>query len=334
MAFEKQDSEANVELVTRIASLYYLDNLTQAEIAARVGLSRIKVVRVLKKAREMGIVEIRIQTPAALRTSLETALLRRFRLQQVLLVADQENEETQRALVAQVAAQQLDLLLQPGDRVAIGMGRNVGAVPYAVRNALPRPCVFVTAIGGSPLVGQPVNAADICRRLAEQFGGSSECLYAPAYVESASLRESFLQHEEVRSVLERARTARLAIVGIGDATHHSAVVRMGCFSERDMARLRAAGAVGDILGYFFDMEGRPIGPGMSDRVIGISGSDLRQIPCVIGVAAEREKATALLGALRTGLLNVLITSLQNARQLLAMVGDNETGNRSDEGEQR
>ena len=237
MVPDNDDADGNIELMARLASLYYLDNLTQGEIAERVGLSRIKVVRLLKKARTSGIVEIRIQTPTAMRTSLETALIKRFGLQQALLAADQTNEDNLRGLVAQMAASQLDRQLRDGDTVAIGMGRNVGAVPDALFRVAPRRCAFVTAIGGSPLVGQPVNSADICRRLAERFGGVSECLYAPAYVESPQVRESFLCHEEVRSVLESARGARIALVGIGDAMDDSAVVRMGCFSADDMTRM-------------------------------------------------------------------------------------------------
>ncbi len=325
MASDKEDAVGKIELVTRIASLYYLDNLTQAQIAERVGLSRIKVVRLLKHARDTGVVEIRVKTPPAMRTALETALIKRFGLQQALLAADQPNEGNQRELAAQMAASQLDRQVREGTVVAIGMGRNVGAVPDALPNVAQRSCAFVTAIGGSPQVGQPVNSADICRRLAERFGGSSECLYAPAYVESAELRESILQHSEVRGVLERAARASIALVGIGDAMDDSAVVRMGCFSARDMVRLRRAGAVGDILGYFFDIDGRPVGPGMNDRVISLNGAALRDIPCVIGIAAEPEKTTALLGALRTGILDVLVTSVGNARRILDR--DGATANR-------
>jgi DNA-binding transcriptional regulator LsrR (DeoR family) len=202
--------------------------------------------------------------------------------------------------------------------VAVGMGRNVGAVPDAAPGASSHDGVFLTAIGGSPQVGQPVHAADICRRLAERFGGRSECLYAPAYAASASVREAFLRHEEVRRVLERAGQAALALVGIGDARDDSAVVQMGCFSAEDMARMRQAGAVGDVLGHFFDLHGRPVGPGMRDRVIGLDAESLQRIPCVIGIAAERDKVTALLGALRTGILDVLATSVRNARRLLEM----------------
>lgn len=316
MPSEREDSDGNIELMTRVASLYYLDNLTQAEIAARVGLSRVKVVRLLKSARASGIVDIRIQTPTSLRTSLETELTRRFGLKQALLAADQTNADHQRTMVAQLVADQLERQLFDSAIVAVGMGRNVGAVSSAIPKVTARNCTFITAIGGSPQVGQPVNSADICRRLAERFGGTSECLYAPAYVESSSLRESFLQHEEVRSVLEKARMAQIALVGIGDAMPESAVVQMGCFSAKDMTRLRQTGAVGDMLGYFFDLQGRPVAPGMNDRVIGLNGNDLRAIPCVIGIAAESEKTKALLGALRTGILDVLVTSIGNARHLL------------------
>lgn len=318
MSLSEQENATRIELLTRIASLYYLDNLTQAEISERVGLSRVKIVRLLKKAREEGIVEIRIQTPAALTAPLETALIRKFGLQQVLLVADQISEATQRETAAQSAATYLSGQVRDGDRVAVGMGRNVGAVAGAIGLLPPRRCVFVTAIGGSPLVGQPVNSSDISRRLAERFGGDSECLYAPAYVESPQLRQSFLNHEDVQRVLENARNARIALVGIGDARSQSAVVQMGCFSTEDMARLRDEGAVGDILGCFFDIHGRPIGPGMSERAISVCGDDLRAIPCVIAVASESEKVPALLGALRTGMLNALVTSVGNARKLLEM----------------
>lgn len=322
VGIERDEDAGEIELMTRLASLYYLDNLTQLEIAQRVGLSRIKVVRLLKRARDVGIVEIRLHTPAAMRTSLETALVQRFGLQQALLVADQTNEDNLRALVAQLAANHLDRHLHDGDTVAVGMGRNVGAVPDAVSRVAPRQCAFVTAIGGSPLVGQPINSADICRRLAERFGGTSECLYAPAYVESRQLRDAFLCHDEVQSVLERARNAQIALVGIGDAMDNSAVVRMGCFSADDMTRLRKAGAVGDILGDFFDIQGRSVSAGMNDRVISVNGDALRNIPCVIGIVAESEKAPALLGALRTGIVDILVTSVGNARHLLEM-GDKE-----------
>ena len=118
--------------------------------------------------------------------------------------------------------------------------------------------------------------------------------------------------------MERAGKADFALVGIGDARDDSAVVRMGCFSVEEMARLRQARAVGDILGYFFDVEGAPVADGMESRVVGLAVEDLRRIPCTLAMASEAGKATAILGALRTGIVDVLATSIANAQSVLAL----------------
>src|SRR5581483_11725910 len=143
-------------------------------------------------------------------------------------------------------------------------------------------------------------------------------LYAPAYAESQQVRNSFMGHEAIRQTLDRARQADIALVGIGDARAESAVVRIGCVSSREMRQLRQAGAVGDIMGYFFDLQGRPVANGMGARVVGLGPQDLRAVPCVIGIASETEKARAILGALRTGLVKILATSVGNARAILAL----------------
>ena len=311
------DLSPAIELMTRAASLYYMEDRTQAEIADLLGLSRPKVGRLLKRAREVGIVEITLRPHPALNLQLESTLMAHFGLQQVLLAADQRDPQAQRALVAQMVSSYLARTLDDGMVVAVGMGHNAGAVPDHVSSPSPRACTFISALGGSPKIDQPINPNDICRRLAERFEGTSRSLYAPAYAENPMVRDSFMNHEAIRQTLALARQADLALVGIGDARDESAVVRIGCFSSREMRQLRQAGAVGDMLGFFFDIQGEPVIDGMGDRVVGLGPEDLRAIPCVIGIASETEKVQAILGALRTGILNVLATSVANARTILA-----------------
>jgi len=306
-----------IELLTRVASLYYLEDATQAEIASLLGFSRPKVARLLRKAKDEGIVEIAIRTHPALNVKLESDVATSFGLSQAILVADQPNMESQRRLVGRAGADLLTRTLHEGSVVAIGMGRNVGAIPEQLTNPPERSCTFVSAIGGSRQVGTGVNSNDICRRLAEHFRGFVESLYAPPYAESAAGRETLLQHKDVREALSRARTADILIVGIGDARDDSEVVQMGCFSTIEMARMRKAGAVGDMLGCFFDVHGAPVAGGVEDRVVGLSVDDLRAIPRVIAVTSEPDKALAVLGALRTGIPDVLITTVGTAEQLLA-----------------
>jgi DNA-binding transcriptional regulator LsrR (DeoR family) len=311
-------SISDIALLVRVASLYYLEDRTQEEIASALGLSRPKVGRLLQRARAEGLVEIRVHTPGDLRVDMETRLAERFGLQQALLVGDTQDQEAQRTRTAQAAAAFLTQNLRPGQIVAVGMGRNVSAVADQSVGSPPCDALFISAIGGSSLMASHINSNDICRRLAMHSGGRSEELYAPAYAENPQVRDSFLQHDDVRQSLARAREARIALVSVGDARSDSAVVRIGCFTAQEMERLRNARAVGDILGSFFDLQGRPVAEGMQDRVIGLDAEELRRIPLVIGVVSEKEKAQAVLGALRTGILNVLVTTLEIAQHALLL----------------
>lgn len=306
-----------VELMTRVASLYYLEDVTQAEIGLLLGLSRPKVNRLLRRARDEHIVEITVRTHPALRTELESDLVKRFAVARAILVANQRSDENQRDQVARAAAEHLALTLHDGITIAVGMGRNVGAIPDQLSSPPRRACTFVCAIGGSPQIEALVNPNEICRRLAAAFRGQAESLYAPAYAENSVLRDALLQHNDVREALARARSAAIAIVGIGDARNDSAVVQMGCFSGTEMGQLRQAGAVGDMLGSFFDLNGSPVSQGMETRVVGLSAADLRAIPQVIAVVSEPAKELAVLGALRTGIVDVLITTVGIARAVLA-----------------
>ncbi len=318
----RNDTQSQLELMTRAAALYYLEDATQAEVAARLGLSRVKAGRLIRQAREQGIVEITVHAPPAITERLESEIAARFGLKHVLLGADHSDDTIQREFVTQRVGEYLLRHLRAGMTVAVGMGRNVGGVAASIRQAPSRECTFVAAIGGSPTAARGVDAGEACRNLADRFGAGSVCLFAPAYAESAAVRQAFAQHDDVRLTLDMAASADMAIVGIGDAENASAVVRMGCFSSADMARMRAAGAVGDILGSFFDVDGRPVAAGMRDRVISVGADDLRRIGCVIGIASELGKGRAILGALRSGMLDVLATSVANAREALRL--DDET----------
>jgi DNA-binding transcriptional regulator LsrR (DeoR family) len=320
VATRRERVESDIELMTRVASQYYLEGMTQEAVARSLRLSRPKVGRLLDRARIAGIVEITVHVHPDIGLQVEAALVSEFGLNQVLLVNDQTDESGQRASVARAAAGLLRRRLSDGDVVALGLGRNVGAVPDFIGTPPPRAATFVSAIGGSPLVDTGVNPNEICRRLAEAFGGSAEVLYAPAYAETPTVRDAFINHDGVREVLERARTANVALIGIGNARDDSAVVRMGCFSVSEMRRLRERGAVGDVLGSFFDVDGHAVVDGIGDRVVAIGRVDLEAIGCVVAICSERDKGDAILGALRSGMVNVLVTNLSTARIVLELSG--------------
>lgn len=313
------DGEADLALITEIAALYYLEEATQEELSRRFGMSRARVGRLLRRAREMGVVDIRVQAPRTVQADLQQEFTRRFGLERVLLAFDQSDEEAQRAAVAGLVADYLNRTLVNEMIIAVGMGRNVGAVADNSFSPDKRQVLFVSAIGGSLRAGEYMNSDHISRRLAARFGGESETLYAPALVADPALHAALVTNDTVRRTLDRARRADIALIGVGDVSENSNMVRMGWFSQQEILEARLSGTVGDMMGYdFIDIDGKPSNAAIQNRVIGLTISDLHRIPDVVAVASESSKAAGILGALRTGAVNTLATSIGNARLVLQL----------------
>ena len=196
-----------MEMLARVASMYYLEDMTQDQIATQLGLSRPKVWRLLRQAKETGIVEITVNLPPSLAMPVETELTSRFGLSGAILVAHQHDESAIRAQVGRAAAGLLDRLLPDGGTLSIGMGRNVKAVSQQASGLRPRRCTVVSGIGGSAQVGDGLNSTDIATRFADALGGKAEGIYAPAYAESEDVRDAFLTHADIRRTLAHARGA-------------------------------------------------------------------------------------------------------------------------------
>lgn len=306
------------ELLARIAHRWYLDGRTQDEIARESGLSRPKVQRLLERARSTGVVEIHVEPPVGIALDLEGDLLRTFALTDAVVSSHRSDAETQRAGVARSAARYLERRLHDGSVVAVSHGRDIGEVPRFFRPAARIDCAFASAMGGSPRVDAPTNPNEICRALAERCGGRAESLFAPAYVESVEVRDRLLRQEAVAHALAAAAGADLALVGIGGTDDECTMVRSGSLSLGEIAELRAQGAVGDVIGNYVDVDGRVIPAPHDSRLVGLSIDDLRRIDTVVAVASGAEKPRAILGALRAGVIDVLIVDEANAREVLAL----------------
>ncbi len=306
------------ELLARIARRSYVDGQTQEEIAGEFGLSRQKIQRLLERARATGVVEIHVEAPPGVNLELEGELIRAFGLTDAIVTPDRPDPESRRAAVARSAARYLERRLRAGTIVAVGHGRDAGEVPRFFRSTRRLDCTFASAMGGSPRVDTPTNPNEIARALAAKTGGRAESLYAPAYVESATMRDALLQQEAVAHTLGVAARASVALVGIGGTNDDATMVRSGCLSLEEIARLREQGAVGDVLGNYVDARGAPIASPHHDRLIALSLDGLRPIGTVVAVASEAEKPLAILGVLRAGVVDVLIVDETNAHAVLAL----------------
>jgi DNA-binding transcriptional regulator LsrR (DeoR family) len=307
-----------VPLIDKVAWLYYVDDLTQQEIADRLHLSRSKVGRLLQKARDLGIVEISLSESAIVHVKLERELENSFELAEAVVVDSADDEAQERRLMGRAAAHHLPRVLGKSFKLGLGMGRTVTEIlPFVT----PWQLTDGTIMGVAGGLSQPeltTNPYDISWRLSNLLGARVEHLYAPFVVENAAAREVLLQDRLTRQQLERAATCDVVVVGIGPLLDNGLLVRLGYCDVALIRQLREQGTVGDIMGRFFDIQGHPIANEMDERLIGLDLEQLKQIPEVIAVAGGHSKVKAILGALRTGSVDVLITTAYTAEKVLAL----------------
>ena len=309
-----------IRLINTVLTLYYLEGLTQTEIAKRLGFSTAKVNRLLLQAREQGYVTITIRTPFQQLFDLEDRLKAVFGLQEAIVIpAVAESGSSPLNALGAAAADFLLAHLRDGDVLGIGGGTAVHAIVQAITPARSYQLEVVPLIGA--VQGEITTDSNyLAAHLAERLGGKAYQLHAPAFVDSCEHREALRSMGPVKEILEIARRASIALVGVGTVDAEvSRFVQFTALSAEDMKHIASdCGGVGDINAYVFDIEGRPCAQEYADRVLGLSLAELKDVPYRIGVAATETKALPIYGALRGGYLHALITDEAAARGVLAL----------------
>jgi deoxyribonucleoside regulator len=304
------------QLMAKVADLYYLRDLTQQEIADRLGLSRPTVSRLLQRARAEGVVRIEVNPPEESHHDLARELEERFGLREAVVVTGRSESPTlTRRALGQAGARYLDRCLKGREVVGVSWGTTLNEVIHHVR---PRPLrtTVVPLVGGAGQVAPGVHANDLARRLAQAHGGEVHLLHAPAVVASPEVQEALCSDPGIRRALDLARRAQVALVGVGALVPSSTLVQSGYFSVRELAALRERGAVGDVCTRPYTRDGLPVDEALQRRIVAVQFEDLRRIPTVVAVAGGLEKAEAILGLLRGDLVDVLVTDHLAARAVL------------------
>ena len=309
-------------VATQVARLYYDRQLSKVEIGQRLGISRFRVARLLRQARDAGLVWVEYRDVAPRNRDLARQLETRFGLD-LCAVADGDADVLD--ATARLGAEVVAELLGPDERVGIAWGSTLGAM---VSHLPRRDHVALTVIplaGGSERLGRDEGPADLARRCAERLGGSHRPLYAPAFLASPQLRDALAREPGVATVLTAYRRLDTAVVGIGAWTDAgtvagSSLLASGVLADDDLDTLRRRGAVGELVVHPFDATGRFVAPDLAERSIAIPVDTLRTTRRVIAIAAGAAMAAAIRGALATGIIDVLVTDATAAGAILAMDG--------------
>jgi len=307
----------HIELLLEVARAYYDDDRGQAEIARDIGYSRSTVSRLLTEARARGVVRILIAHPLERQMALEKALIERFGLRSAR-VAGVEPDLSPLTSVAQAGAE----VLVEACRRATVLATSAGTTIHALVQELPllalRELHVVQMIGSLARSNPHVDSIDTTRRIAERLGGDYRLMPAPLIVGSARLARALRHEEAVANAIALASHADVALVGIGamSAQGVSGEIFAGWLTPEESAMLVRLGAVGHLSGHHFDAQGRHIRTELCDRVMSVPLERLREIRSVIGVATGEEKVAAIVGAVRGGYLDVLVTDAPTAQAVL------------------
>lgn len=303
------------EMLVRVAWMYFRDSLTQAQIAERLHVSRATVARMIERAKQVGVVTIDIDTTGVGGLELAGAIRARYRLDDVVVVPQLGRAisgETTNTRIAQEAAQYLRRYLRPEAVIGVGWGDTVLRTLLALRPDSLRGVTFATLTGGIDAYTTKVRGTSN-NGLAEFIRFVPSPLLASSPEMAAMLRKE----HAVTAVIELARSADATLIGIGGAIPNATILQNGVVTEEQLIDYQVKGAVGDILGEWYDQRGRVLAVDLQKVRVGIAIRDLRAMRNVIAVAGGIDKLDAIRGALAGEYLDVLITTEDVARELAA-----------------
>jgi len=303
-------SNDRLELLARIASLYYEEGLNQASIANQTGYSRSMVSRLLAEAHAQRVVEVRVHHPLERDLDLEAELQQRLNLKAVrILKRGQLNHAQMLRRLGALAAPLVETMLHDHLTLGVSWGTGLSELASALRPRSRTNIHVVQLIGligasDSPEIDNP----ELAQRFARALGGRYLILPAPLVVESVSTREALLNDYRVQRVLAHVRQMELALLGIGAVeAQYSTLVRAGCITPAQAEELAQAGAVGDVSAIYYDVAGRIVDSPLTRRVISVGAEALAAVPNKLGIAGGQAKPLPILGAVRAGLVNILVT---------------------------
>jgi len=316
MSAKRSDENHMRGTLVQVSRLYHEGGLSQQDIADRLGVSRSLIAQYLQRARDAGIVRIQIVDPDDACVDLAASLEKATGVRQATVIPNPHgSHELALRAVTSAAANFLSESLEEGDTLGLAWGRTTSLVVDSLRFPHARSIDVLPLMGESGHSGMHSQMNQLVMRAAEHLHATPYFLSLPMVVSSAGLRNALMREAGIREVIDRWNMLNLACVGIGVVPPvPGMVVYIG---EEHLPQLTEAGAVGDICGVYYDRDGRIIESGLENQIIATGMDQLKAIDCLVAVACGGDKAAAVLGALRTGLISALFIDQNMAEQILA-----------------
>lgn len=310
--------QADGDLSVRAAWLSLAGGFTQEQIAERLGVSRVKVARLIARAQREGRIKVFVEGPVTACLELEDELSRRFGLTGCHVAPSIDDDPLPLRVLGPAGAQVLQQVLGRKEITVIGVGH--GRTLAAAVQALPwtsRPDMRFVALLGSLTRSAATNPFDVIARMADKSGGTGYYMPAPFRCDSEQDRTVFLGQRTLRQVFDLAKRAQVMVVGAGAVQRDSHMVQSDVLTVEEHDEVARSGACGELLGTFIDADGRPVATQVNKCCIALPLEDLVGKEVIL-LAGGHGKARAARAALKTGLIRQMITDEATARRIIEL----------------
>jgi len=305
---DKMEKEFEEILMAKVAWYYYMEDMTQQNIAEHLGMSRMRVIKLLEKARKTGIVQFQIRSNQSKRLNLERELVQKFNLKDTYIVPTNPNKDEINETIAKGAAMYIGNRITDNCFINFGYGDTPSRTLNHLASNVDCAVSYVSLTGGVHYY-LPNAQSNI-------FSAKLYLMPSPLIASSQEMAEAIKNETSIQEISNMTKLASMTIVGIGAMNDNATIIKSGILSQNDFLLLGMKGAVGDILSHFIDKNGNLIENEYESRLISTSLSTIKELDNVIGVAAGENKIPAIRAALIGGYIDVLITDEDTARNLI------------------
>lgn len=302
----------------RAAWMYHVEEMTQSDIAERLGIGRVTVVRLLADARNNHEVKVRIDGELSEIVSLERQLEQAFGLKEAIVVPVGNSGEDVKGLIGNAAGNYLNETIHDGMSIGVGWGQTLMTMLSSL-STRSLPNTQVVSFLGAITKAKRFNPSEFAWQFASRLEADCHLMPAPALVDSMETRDILLERCGLGEIFERARHLDMAILSTGSMTPNATPFSLGYFKQADREQLITKGAVGDILYHFFNEKGEQIDHFHNDRMMSVPVEILRAVPQRLLISGGADKAQSLLGALRFIPPTTLITDELAAEKVLGLI---------------
>lgn len=318
----------NERYYLKLKALYYLyeKGYTQTNIAKMLNISRVTLGKFLEEAREEGMIRVEIVDVRNMLAVLqiEEELKQRFGLEDVKLVdGGDADEHIVMRKIAQQSAAYVEMLLRSNMKIGVTWGRTLNMMvdSLSVNRSIKNLTIYTLVGSSSSNIDFQPNV--LAQNLLNKYGGALKIMTAPFLCHSEKLCADIKHDPQIAAILNEALNLDITLVGIGEEpVRGSKKLSNYPFDEQMIEELVNCGAVGDICGNFFDKDGELCNTSLRRRIVSIDIRELSRHKRVLGIGGGARKAQSILGALRGGYLDILITDLKTAETVLSLAASN------------